>query len=48
MRLKITTFLEMDDDISGEAIEDVRADFEDVAFEHNMIGSPTVLVEEVT
>lgn len=48
MRLKISTTIAVDDDIDGEEIENIRHEFEDVAWENNMIATqPKVTIEEL-
>lgn len=47
MKLRITITIEVDDDISGDDIENVRADFQNAAYEHTMIGEPKVSIEEL-
>lgn len=48
MKLKICTVITADDDISGEEIENIRHEFEDVAWENNMVATqPNVTIEEL-
>lgn len=48
MRLKISTIITVDDNIDGEDIEKIRNEFEDVAWENNMISTqPKVIIEEL-
>ena len=48
MRLEIKTSITVDDDITGEEIEQIRHEFEDVAWENNMIATqPTVYIQEI-
>ena len=48
MKLKISTIITVDDDISGDDIENVRHEFEDVAWENNMVATqPKVIIEEL-
>ncbi|WP_180272673.1 hypothetical protein [Konateibacter massiliensis] len=49
MKLKITTQITVDDDITGEEIEKIREEFEDVGWENNMIATqPNVHIEEIS
>lgn len=47
MKLKITTIIEVKDDIDGEAVEGMREEFEDAAYLYNMVGDPKVIVQEL-
>jgi len=48
MKLRITTSITVNDDITGEEIEQIRSEFEDVAWENNTIATqPKVHIEEI-
>lgn len=47
MKLKITTTIEVDDNLDGETIEGIRDEFKDVAYLYNMVGDPKVVIQEV-
>lgn len=48
MKLKIETIITVDDEIESNEIETIRSEFEDVAWENNVIATqPTVKIAEV-
>lgn len=47
MKLKITTTIEVDENITDDDIQFVRENFENLAYKHNMCGDPKVKIEEL-
>lgn len=46
MKLVVTTMFYVDDNISGDEIEEIRNQFEEVAHDNNMYGQVKVIIEE--
>lgn len=46
MKLIVTTKFYVDDNISGNEIEEIRSQFEEVAHDNNMYGQVKVIIEE--
>ena len=48
MKLKIETTITVDDNINGDQIEQIRHEFEDVAWENNFdVYQPSIKIQEL-